>query len=259
MLSKEKVPPENSVLFSLQELRRLQDERVEAEASARRAQAEAERRAKAEAEQRARDEEARRVREEEERRQRSESEREDREREDRLRVEEAERRARVEGELKLREQQLLQERTQRRRSGRPAWVAVAAGAALFVAVAGGLAAWVSRRHQAETKALELEIARRSEQARAAQLAFDARIHVLEEKARRDLVDARTVKEQARIPDVPQREKQVTESARLRPGHRAPLPVRPAAAPPRPAFHVPRKPKIDDNPLGDLPAIQGGGF
>ena len=113
MLSKEKATlstsdrPENSVLFSLKELRRLEDERVKAEADARRAQAEAERRAKVEAEQRARDEETRRAREEEERRRRAESEREARQREDRLRVEEAERRARVEGELKLREQQLL--------------------------------------------------------------------------------------------------------------------------------------------------------
>jgi hypothetical protein len=173
-------------------------------------------------------------------------------------VEEAERRARVEGELKLRQQMLLQEQMQRRRLGRPAWVAVAAGGVLFVAVAGGLAAWVSRRHQSETKALELEIARRSEQARAAQLAFEARIHALEE-ARRDPVEARTARDQARIPDDLQRPKQVIETARPRPGHRAPLPVRPAAAPPKPVFHVPRKRKIDDNPLGDLPAIQGSGF
>src|SRR4051812_23291445 len=53
--------PENSVLFSLKELRQLEDARMKAEADARRAQAEAERRARAEAEQRTRDEEARRV------------------------------------------------------------------------------------------------------------------------------------------------------------------------------------------------------
>ena len=78
---------ENSVLFSLKELRRIENERVKAEADARKARAEAERRAKAEAEARARDEESRRVREEEERRQRAENEREARLREDRLRLE----------------------------------------------------------------------------------------------------------------------------------------------------------------------------
>src|SRR5499426_2949939 len=158
---------ENSVLFSLKELRRLEDERVKAEADARRAQAEAERRAKAEAEQRARDEASRRAREEEERRRRVESEREARERENRLRLEEAERRARVEGELRLREVQLLEEQRQRhlhgRLFGRSAWMAAAAGVALFVAVGGGLAARASQQHQAEKRALQQEI----EQARAA--------------------------------------------------------------------------------------------
>ena len=184
MLSKEKSTrstsdrPENSVLFSLKELRRLEDERVKAEADARRAQAEAERRAKVEAEQRARDEETRRAREEEERQRRAESEREARQREDRLRVEEAERRARVEGELKLREQLLLGEQRQRhvqgRRFGRSAGIAAATGALLLVVVGGGLTAWASRQHQRETEALEREIARRDEQARAAQLDFGAK-------------------------------------------------------------------------------------
>jgi hypothetical protein len=234
---------------------------VKAEADAHRAQTEAERRAKAEAEQRARDEETRRVREEEERRQRAESEREARQREDRLRVEEAERRARVEGELKLRERQLLEEQKQRRmhgrRVGRSASMAAAAVAALFVAVGGGLAAWASRQHQAETKALEREIALQGEQARAAQLAFDAKIRALEEKAQRDLREARTAKEQARILGDLQRQKQVIEAARPRPLRRTAPPMGPAAAPPKPHFRAPQKPKISDEPLGDLPAIKSG--
>jgi len=198
MLSKEEATlsksdrPENSVLFSLMELRRLEDERVKAEADARRAQAEAERRARVEAEQRARDEETRRAREEEERRRRAESEREARDREDRLRVEEAERRARVEGELKLRAQQRLEEQRQRhvqgRGFGRSAGMAAAAGTLLFVTVGGGLAAWASRQHRAEKNALEREIASRDVQARAAQRDFGAKIRALEEKARRDVAD-----------------------------------------------------------------------
>jgi hypothetical protein len=252
VLSKERATSENSVLFSLKELRRLADERMKAEADARAAQAEAERRAKAEAEQRARDEEARRAREEEERRQRAESEREARQREDRLRVEEAERRARVEGELKLRERQLLEEQRQqqiqRPRPGRSAWMATAAGAALFVAVGGGLAARASRQRQAETKALEQEIASLGEQARAAQRAFDAKIRALEQKAHPDLGEAK-----------PARDKEPIEPARPRPPRRTAPPVRPAAPAPKPPFHVPHKPGISDDPLGDLPAARSGAF
>ena len=269
MLSKEKATlstsdcPENSVLFSLKELRRLEDERVKAEADARRAQAEAERRAKVEAEQRARDEETRRAREEEERRRRAESEREARQREDRLRVEEAERRARVEGELKLREQQLLGEQRQRhgqgRRFGRSAGMAAATGALLFVAVGGGLTAWASRQHQAEKESLEREIARRDEQALAAQLAFEAKIHALEEKALRDVAAAKTPKDQARVLGDLKRQKQALEAVRPRPPRRTAPPVQPTAAPSKPRFGVPQKPEIKDDPLGGDPAIKSGGF
>ena len=269
MLSKEKATrsesdrSESSVLLSLKELRRLEDERVKAEADARAAQAEAERRAKAEAEQRARDEEAHRVREEAERRQRAESEREARQREDRLRVEEAERRARVDGELKLKEQQLLEKQRQRQLQGRPfarsAWVAAAAGATLLLAVGGGMAAWTAQQHQAEKKALEQEIARRSEQARAARLAFDARIRALEEMAHRYLGEAKTAKDQARMLGDLQHQKQAIEASRPRPPRRTAPPPQPTAAAPKPPFRVPRKPEINDDPVGGLPDIKSGSF
>jgi hypothetical protein len=260
MLSKEKATlsttdrPENSVLFSLKELRRFEDERVKAEADARRAQAEAERRAKAEAEQRARDEETCRAREEEERRH---------QREDRLRVEEAERRARVEGELKLRQQQLLAEERQRhvqgRRIGRSAGMAAATGALLLVAVGGGLTAWASRQHQTEKESLEREIARRDDQARAAQLDFEAKVHALEEKARRDVAAAKTAKDQARVLNDLKRQKQALEAVRPRPPRRTAPPIQPTAAPSKPPFRVPQKPEIIDDPLGGDPAIKRGGF
>jgi hypothetical protein len=269
MLSKEKATlstsdrPENSVLFSLKELRRLEDERVKAEADARRAQAEAERRAKVEAEQRARDEETRRALEEEERRRRAESEREARQREDRLRVEEAERRARVEGELKLREQLLLGEQRQRhvqgRRFGRSAGMAAATGALLFVAVGGGLTAWASRQHQAEKESLGREIARRDEQARAAQLEFEAKLRALEEKAQHDVADAKTPKDQARVLGDLKRQRQALEAVRPRPPRRTAPPMQPTAAPSKPRFGVPQKPEIIDDPLGGDPAIKRGGF
>jgi hypothetical protein len=34
---------------------------------------------------------------------------------------------------------------------------------------------------------------------------------------------------------------------------------PTAAPPRPTFRVPQKRPINDEPLGGLPDIKGGGF
>jgi hypothetical protein len=253
MLSKEKATPsksdrpDNSVLFSLKELRRLEDERVKAEADARRAQAEDERLAKAEAEQRAR----------------ADSEREERQREDRLRVEEAERRARVEGELRLRERQLLEEQrqrhVQRRRFGRSAGMAAAAGAVLFVAIGGGLAAWASQQHQAEKKALEREIASRDDQARAAQLDFEAKLHALEDKAQRDVAEAKTAKDQARILGDLKRQKQALEGARPRPPRRTVLPLQPTTATPKPPFRVPQRPEIKDDPLAGDPAIKSGGF
>jgi hypothetical protein len=240
--------PESSVLFSLKELRRLEDDR--------RAQ---ERRAKAEAEQRTRDEEARRAREEEERRQRVESEREARQREDRIRVEEAERRARVEGELKLREQLLLEEQRQRQVQGRhlrrSTGMAAAAAGLLFVALGGGLAVWASRQHQAEKNALEREIARRDEQARAAQLAADARIRALEENAHRYPGEVKPPKDPPQSPGDLQRQKQVGP----RPARRTTPPMQPAAAPPPSPFRVPQKPQIPNEPLGGLPDIKSGGF
>ena len=134
-------------------------------------------------------------------------------------------------------------------------MAVAAGAALSVAVGGGLAAWASRQHQAEKKALEREI----EQARAAQLDFDAKIRALEEKAQRDVAAAKTANDQARILGDLQRQKRALEATRPRPPRRTAPPTQPTAAPPKPTYRLPHKPEISDDPLGALPAINSGGF
>ena len=203
MLSKEKASkadrPENSVLFSLKELRRLEDERVKAEANARRAQAEAERRAELEAEQRTRDEETRRAREEEERRRRAESEREERQREDRLRV----------------------GRSRAARAGRgraEAEGAATTGGAETAACAraslrevrsggGGRAVRGGRRGAggvgvAAAPGGEEGTGAGNRQSRrsgaGAQLDFEAKIRALEEKAQRDVAEAKTAKDQARI-------------------------------------------------------------
>ena len=138
-------------------------------------------------------------------------------------------------------------------------MAAAAGALLFVAVGGGLAAWASRQHQAEKKALEQEIASRNDQARAAQLDFEAKIRALEEKAQRDVAEAKTAKDQARILGDLKRQKQALEVGRPRPPRRTAPPMQPTTAPSKPPFGVPRKPVIGDDPLGGDPAIKSGGF
>ena len=136
-------------------------------------------------------------------------------------------------------------------------MAAAIGALLLVAVGGGLAASAARQHQGEKEALERAIARLDEQARAAQLDFEAKIRALEEKARRDVAAATTPKDQARILGDLKRQKQALEAVRPRPSRRTAPPVQPTPAPTKPSFRVPPKPEISDDPLGGDPAIKSG--
>jgi hypothetical protein len=130
---------ESSVLFSLRELRSIEEERIAEEESARRRAEEERRRAAEEAERRAREEEEarRRAIEEAERRGREELERVHRE--ERLRVEEAERRARVEAQANLEQQRMAHEmelRAEEVRRKRP--TALIAIAAILLLAVGGL-------------------------------------------------------------------------------------------------------------------------
>jgi len=136
-------------------------------------------------------------------------------------------------------------------------MAAATGALLFVAVGGGLTAWASRQHQAEKESLGREIARRDEQARAAQLEFEAKLRALEEKAQHDVADAKTPKDQARVLGDLKRQKQALEAVRPRPSRKTAPPVQPTPAPTKPSFRVPPKPEISDDPLGGDPAIKSG--
>jgi hypothetical protein len=169
-------------------------------------------------------------------------------------------RARAEAERRTRDEETRRQGQVRgRRFGRSAWISAAAVVALFLAVGGGLATWASRQHQAGQQALERERARRGDEVRAAQLAFDAKIRALEEMAHRYASEVKTVNDQARIAGDLQRQKQAIEAARPRPPRRtAPAPPTTAAAP-RPPFHVRQKPQIDDDPMGGLPGVKSGGF
>jgi hypothetical protein len=92
---------ENSVLFSLRELRNIEDERVKGEEEAEQARVEAEVRAKEEAIRRAKEEEERKQRELEDRALRERQDRERHEREQQTRLQESERRAQIEAAAKL--------------------------------------------------------------------------------------------------------------------------------------------------------------
>jgi hypothetical protein len=97
---------ENSVLTSLKELRRQEEERVKQEKAKAEAKTEAERQAREGTERRAKEEAEQARREEESRKKRAEEEKLAREREEKLRVEEAERRARIDAEMKLQHERM---------------------------------------------------------------------------------------------------------------------------------------------------------
>ena len=104
-MSSSQRPSENSVLFSLRELRRIEDDRVKKEQDAARAKAESERQAKEAADRAAREAEERRIRDEVERTRRAQEDAEERQRQDQLRLKEAESRARVDGEMRIHEEE----------------------------------------------------------------------------------------------------------------------------------------------------------
>jgi colicin import membrane protein len=97
---------ESSVLFSLRELRQLEDDRVKTEQDELAARLAAEKQAKEDAERRAREDEERK-RQDEENKVRAEAERKEAaDREERIRIAETERRAQVEAQMQLEQQRL---------------------------------------------------------------------------------------------------------------------------------------------------------
>jgi len=96
----------NSVLFSLEELRRIEEERVTAEQDAQHRARQAEEQAKLDAERQAREQEEARIRAEEAQQRADQEAKDHADREERIRIAEAERRARVEAEMQLQQQRI---------------------------------------------------------------------------------------------------------------------------------------------------------
>jgi cell division protein FtsB len=135
---------ENSVLFSLRELRDIEQTRVRSEEEQRLHNQEAERRRIEDERRRVEDE--RRRREEEERMQFEQLERQRREED--LRLQEAERRARIEAETSLEQQRLAHEMELRRHEiskKRPTWLLAVVG--VLVVLGGGLGVWGYQTYQ----------------------------------------------------------------------------------------------------------------
>jgi colicin import membrane protein len=144
---------ENSVLFSLRELRQIEDDRVKQEEDEAKARAEADRLAREDAVRRAREEEERRVREANEAERRARDEAERRVREDALRLEEAERRARVEAQAKLEEQRLKMEiEAQAIHGSKKKPVGLIIGAVAMLLVVSGLGVYVYLSSQDKIRA-----------------------------------------------------------------------------------------------------------
>jgi hypothetical protein len=189
---------ENSVLFSLSELRRLEEDRVRQEEADQQARAEAERRARAEAEQQARDAEDARRRASEEFAMRERLERERMGREEGLRLQEAERRARIEAESRLQEQRMHLEMTMRAAANKapPVKLILSAAGALVLVVAG-LGYYMYQRHEQETAALIAEKRRAEEATRKAEQEKIELAHTLDDLEKR-LANASSEEERKRI-------------------------------------------------------------
>lgn len=149
---------ENSVLFSLRELRNIEEERVKGEEDAERARIEAERRAREEEIRRAKEAEEAKRRAEEERLRRIEEEKERQVREEQLRLQESERRAQIEAQTKLEQARIEAEARARMEAKKPPIGAIVGGVVGLVALAGGIMGYLVYSHNQEIKKEQARVA-----------------------------------------------------------------------------------------------------
>jgi hypothetical protein len=238
---------ENSVLFSLKELRRIEDDRIRQEETDAQARVEAERRSREDAERRAREDVERRRRDEEDRLRRIEEEKLAHEREGHMRLQEAERRARVEGETRLQEERMRLE-IQHKKGKSP--MPIVLGVVGVMLLVGGIVIYKVNA-AAEEKRVAAEIKASHEREEAARIRHDAdeklrRLEQLIAEKEKALAAAKTDEERAQIR---------RDIERAREGRRAPS-ARPrerteAAPPPPPRPGIREKRKISDDPLEGL--------
>ena len=195
-MSSSQRPSENSVLFSLRELRRIEDDRVKKEQEAARAKSEAERQAREETERLAREAEERRVRDEADRARMAREADEQRQRDDHMRLQEAERRARVEGEMRINEERMRLEMQHKKKHSPVKAVLVVAG--VLVLIGGGIGYKMYSQHQAELAVERAERERIAAQARKDRAELEAKLVGIEKNMNDQLAKAKTEEDRQRI-------------------------------------------------------------
>ncbi|HVY36393.1 MAG TPA: hypothetical protein VHM31_00605 [Polyangia bacterium] len=245
---------ENSVLFSLKELRRIEDDRVRREQDELAARREAERAAKEAAERAAREEEERIRRAEEERIRRAEEEKQARMREEQLRLEEAERRARVEADMQLQQERMRLE-VQARAKNSPV-KAVLGVSLVLVAIGGGLAYKMYQQHQTEMAAqraqmalVEQQKARIEAEKAKAEAEYKTQLAAIQKEMDDKLAHATSDIERARIREEATRQAMAVRSKRGSGGSRSSSSGE--SSPSQNKIKAPGKHEISDNPLEGL--------
>jgi flagellar basal body-associated protein FliL len=190
---------ESSVLFSLRELREIEEERITEERDAKQRAEEERLRAQQEAERRAREEEAARRRAAEDAERAAREAVENREREERIRVEEAERRARVEAQAAIDQQRMHKEleiRAIEAQKTKPTWlIAIAGGLVLVVGILGFWAYNRNKQAEAEKQASEAKLAQLTKDMETNQANIDRLIKEKDEQTAK-LLAAKTDAEKA---------------------------------------------------------------
>ena len=156
----------DSLLFSLKELRRIEDDRVKQEEQTEQQRIDADLRAKEDAKRQAIEQAARQKQAAEDEVRRSQEEKERQAREEQLRLQEAERRARVEAEMKLQQQRMAMEMDAKSTARRTLqWKLFLGAVVILLVVGGGLGYWSWAKSQEADKAQQLAEKERKEKDR----------------------------------------------------------------------------------------------
>ena len=234
---------ENSVLFSLNELRNIEQDRVKSEEEQERARIEAERRAREEEIRRAKEAEEAKVRAEQERQRREIEEKERIEREHDLRLKESERRAQIEAAAKLEQARIEAEARARIEGKKFPTMQVVGGVIAVVVLAAGIMSYLvytnNQEHAREQAALQARVDAERKQLLAQQEADRQKLEAQLAAMKDDLAKAKTDEERAKI-RAKMEQTAAAKSRVSRPGRED----KPAA---------PKKPAIKDtnDPLGGL--------
>jgi colicin import membrane protein len=193
---------ENSVLFSLNELRNIESDRVKGEEEAERARIEAERRAREEEIRRAKEAEEAKVRAEQDRIRREAEEKDRIAREHDLRLKESERRAQIEAAAKLEQHRIEAEARARIEGKKFPTGQVVGGVIALVVLAGSIMGYLVYSHNQELARTQAELQAKADQDRkqlmAQQAAEQAKLNKQLEDLKGELDKAQNDEERAKI-------------------------------------------------------------